>query len=141
LHDEVIYVLQTVQNIIDQGDTSFNGEPADTRYGYDDVIALSGTNFNYTFSRNTTDETLELVIEDTITTTTKTFVLTNEHRVKIKEFYIKRVPFKSQSVYRNQMHEGFWLFMDVEIPAYSADKRWFRIDRNVQTFFNIRKYD
>jgi hypothetical protein len=66
-------------------------------------LNLSGTDLQYTFSRNEGDETLELEISDA--STSKTYVLTNNNRVLVKDFYIKRIPYKSQSIYENQMHE------------------------------------
>jgi hypothetical protein len=142
LHDESIYVVQTIQNIIDQWDTSFDGNPEqrELAFWFAKTLNLSWSDLKYTFSRNEVDETLELEITDGITIPV-TYVLTNNNRVLVKDFYIKRIPFKSQDTYQNQMHEWFWLFVDLEIPGYSADKWRFRVDRNIQTFFNIRKYD
>jgi len=141
LHDETIYVIQTIQNIIDQGDTVFDGDPEqrEEAFWYSRSLNLSWSTLTYTFSRNEVDETLELELSDGIIS--ETYILTNNNRVLVKDFYIKRVPFRSQATYENQMHEWFWLFVDLEIPSYSADKWRFRVDRDIQTFFNIRKYD
>ena len=142
MHDEMIYVVQTIQNIIDQWDTQFNGEAFSWNYWYSTWLNLIWDSYTYTLWRNVFDDSLELVIWDANWWTfSSTYSLTNTNRLKVKDFYIKRVPFKNQAVYRNQMHEWFWLFMDLEIPNYDEERRWFNVDRDVQTFYNIRKYD
>ena len=142
LHDEVIYVVQTIQNIIDQWDTEFNGEAFSGNLWYTTSLNLIWTNYTYSLFRDPDDETLEIIIWDAWWWwTTRTYSLTNPNRLRVKEFYIKRIPFKSQSIYENQMHEWFRLFADVEIPNYDASRWWFDVDRDIQTFYNIRKYD
>ena len=73
---------------------------------------------------------------------TNSFVaLTDDSKVHVKNFYVKILPNISNAPYVQKMHDGFWLFMHVQAPIYDENKRWRRVKRNLQTFYNIRRYD
>lgn len=137
LNGELIYIVQTIQNIVDEWDT--------TLFWYnlsgDSVLSslnLSGTTETFVFSQDGTD--LIVQIQDDIWQT-NTYTLTDSSKIEINNFYVKIVPYDDQTVYANKMHDGFWLFIDAQVPWYDEDRWRYRVNRKMQTFFNIRKYD
>lgn len=137
LHSELIYVMQTIQNIIDEGDVSlywyhYPGAPGDVH----STLNLSGSTKQYVFQL--TGDILKL---NEIWASTTTYILTDPLKIKINEFYIKIFPKRESAALENKFHDGFRLFLDVEIPHYNEDKWRRRVKWDMQTFFNIRKYD
>lgn len=156
VHNEIIYVMQTIQNLIDQGNIEFGDYVGwwdyDTRYGIyeslrlQDTSTLSWSTFTYQINRNcvstwSVENYLCLTTNALSSTGNVTLNLTDDERVIVTNFYIKVIQSSdSELEYTEIVNDWFRLFLDVEIPEYDDDRRWFRVDQQVQTFFNLRKY-
>ncbi len=157
VHNEIIYVMQTIQNLIDQGNIEFAnyawaGDGFENRYWIDNTINLVDSTtttwrvfeYNiYTCTASWSTDSGICLSTDIITSWTNKVVLnlTDTERVVINNFYIKVLQsLDTETDYTEIVNDGFWLFMDVEIPEYDETRRWFRVDQKVQTFFNLRKY-
>lgn len=153
LHDDVIYITQTMQNIIDEWDVALNvGTGAWLGMIQDELqvckACIDDDNNDiyeswtlYTFGLSGDMLVLE---EEQIGTwwSTDVYQLTDEHRVSVKNFYVKLLPNNIDGAsYEERVHNGFWLFMDIQTPRYQEELRWLRVNWQLQTFFNIRKYD
>ncbi len=156
VHNEIIYVMQTIQNLIDQWNISFGDYVGwgdyDSQFGIYkslnlvDTATVSGSTFVYEINRNcvSTWSTENYVCLNTnaLSSTWRVVLnLTDNERVLITNFYIKVLQSSdTETEYTRIVNDGFWLFMDAQIPGYDATRRWFRVDQQVQTFFNLRKY-
>ncbi len=156
VHNEIIYVMQTIQNLIDQGNIEFADYvwwwDYDTQYGIyeslnlEDNTTVSGSTFVYEISRScvttwSLDDYICLWTNALSSTWRVSLNLTDSERVIVTNFYIKVLQSSdSETEYTDIVNDGFWLFLDVQIPEYDDTRRWFRVDQKVQTFFNLRKY-
>lgn len=147
IHNELIFFMQTIQNIVDEGDYELTWYDLDSlwsTYGFSDELLLSWSDFTYKVLRtcNGSGSVCSLSLEkfDPFLLRTDYFQLTDPNRVNIDTFYIKIIPYGSQSVFSNIQHQWFWLFIEVSTPLYDPDAWWFRVSQRVETFFNIRKY-
>ncbi len=157
VHNEIIYVMQTIQNLIDQWNIEFadylNGNQYESRYGIFDSLNLIDTttspwrDYRYSINRNCISsgsvENYLCLTTNAISISGSDVVLnlTDNDRVEVTNFYIKVLQSSdTETEYTKIVNDGFWLFMDVRIPQYDETRRWFRVDQKVQTFFNLRKY-
>lgn len=137
LHNELIYVMQTIQNIVDSWDMELYWY-SDEAWSVKETLNLSWSTKKYTIELN--NDILELISYDALGFTT-TYALTDSSKITVKQFYVKVFPHQEGVGIEQIVHDGFWLFLDVETPRYDATKRRYRVKRKMQTFFNIRKYD
>jgi len=137
LHNELIYVIQTIQNIVDSWDMELYWYSTDA-WSVKETLYLSWSTHQYTIQLN--NNILELISRNHLGNST-TYKLTDPSKIIVKQFYIKVFPHKDGVEIENIVHDGFWFFIDVETPHYNSSKRRYRVKRNMQTFFNIRKYD
>lgn len=147
LHNETLFVMQTIQNIVDNGDLSITWYSYTTlgdTYGIVDELVFTLDGLSYTLSRACESTWwmcyLQLEKFDPFLLQTDYLHLTDTKRVNVTNFYVKLVPFWDQTDFDNISHLGFWLFLDIEIPHYSDEHWWFRVRQQLQTFFNVRQY-
>lgn len=147
MHNDLIFFLQTVQNIVDEWEYSltwYDLDSLENSYGFTDELLLSGSNYTYKIVRTCDGSGADcaLVMErfDAFLLRTEEFVLTDPRRANIDKFYLRIIPYGDQSVLQNVQHQWFWMYIDVSVPLYNEDKRWFRVSQRVETFFNIRQY-
>lgn len=147
LHNETLYVMQTLQNIVDDWTLSITWYSLawlEDTYGIVDQLILVWDTYRYILQRSCTTTwgvcVLELEKFDPFTLETVTLILTDPNRIDVTNFYIKLLPFGEQSDFDNISHEWFRLFLDVQVPYYSDQNRWFNVRQQLQTFFNVRQY-
>lgn len=150
LHTEMIFVIQTIQNLVDDQDIllEWTGE-REEEHGFEQRLWLSDDDYDY-FLVNACDVWenqlchLELQKQAKLPSGEDAIIpLTSTWDVHIEQFYVKVLPFVEQNgatSFEDKMHEGFWLFIDVQVPFYNENKRWFRVSQKIQNFFTMRKY-
>jgi len=157
IHDEMIYVIQTMQNLVDSQSTVlwwFDSLTDELKNWFDERLVLSDDTFTYIFTKvcTTTWFIEECVLQlekddDDVFTTNEIIPMTDPDALYLNNFYIRKLPYlaagwwwSAEENYERAMHEWFWLFMDVESPRYDPEKWWFSPNQQYQIFFNVRKY-
>lgn len=147
LHNELIYIVQTIQNLVDDQDVllvfddslSWKSWFSETLKMEDDI------DFIFMNRRCGSDGLcyIEMEKENKDNSTIERIPLTSTWSVHIEQFYIKALPFIEQGAsasFEETMHDGFWFFVDARVPFFDQTKRWFRVSQKVQIFFTLRKY-
>ncbi len=155
VHSELIYVTQTIQNMVDDQDMQLtgldlSGSGGDTQtQGRKQSINFADDEFIYTISKNCTDEPncflqlfwIELEPNYLAWYITGSVALTDPGNVTIESFYIRTLPYDSPAEYAQMLHKWFWLFLDIRVPQYDETKRRFSVKQQAQLFFTMRKYE
>lgn len=152
VHWEMIYVAQTIQNMVD--DQYMNLTWLDLSLGWGDEttqwrkqnLQLADDEFIYVLNNNCVDESqcfLNLSRTDNgwWLAQTGNVQLTNPDLTHVQAFAVRTIPNISPTVYTWLVHPWFWFFMDLRVPQYDETKRWLRVQQNIQLFFTMRKYE
>jgi len=146
LHNELIFVMQTMQNLIDQWDLAIVGTtPTDLEitHGLLDTLVLSGDDWQYIIERTCLGTGADCSISLTHIAPPAIpaiYYLTDIRRIQIDNLFFKLLPYGSQTISDNITHQWFRMYVDAKLPTYNEDKRWYRVEQRMQTFFNVRVY-
>lgn len=157
VHGELIYVSQTIQNMVDDQEMyltwlDITGTWGDIEtFGWKQALRFSDDEFNYVISNNCILESncyLELYwLELDPDYSQPEFIqsgsvaLTDPSTVDISSFFVRTLPYWPSSDYIHMMHKWFWLFLDIRVPQYDETKWWYRVQQQVELFFTMRKYE
>lgn len=148
LHNELIYVVQTIQNLVDdQNILLVYDDSLNEIWWFSETLRLEDNN-DAIFINSLCDAEwlcgLEMIRRDKSTAVEQQLMLTSTWSIHVSQFYIKALPLEDQTnpdtSFEDKMHEWFWLFLDAQVPYFNQNKRWFRIRQNLQMFFTMRKY-
>lgn len=147
LHNELIYVVQTIQNLVDDQDVLLvASDNLSGRAGFSETLKLEDDNDLIFMNRVCSEDGLcyiEMGKESKSDGTTELIPLTSTWSVHVEQFYIKALPYTQQgetATFEETMHDGFWFFIDTRVPFFDQSKRRFRVSQKVQIFFTLRKY-
>ena len=151
VHGELIYVTQTIQNMVDDQNMQLTGmDESSVTFWWTQSLRFSDNQYIYEIDNNCTDADncfLELYRTDPPPYelwwfwATWSVALTDPDMVDISSFAVRILPYWSPSDYEQILHEWFWLFLDIRVPQYDETKRWFRVQQKVELFFTMRKYE
>ncbi len=155
VHGELIYVSQTIQNMVDDQDMQLTWLDLSWTW-WDNLTAwwkqslvLADEEFQYQISRNCVDEEncflqlfrLELDPDFLWSVESWSLALTDPWLVDIASFAVRTLPYDSATNYEQILHKGFWLLLDMRVPQYDSTKWWFRVQQQAELFFTMRKYE
>ena len=148
LHNELIYIVQTIQNLVDNQDVLLVYESSlAERWGFSEELRLEDTDDEIFIDSVCDSEdlcALSMRRQDKSDSTIEQILLTNTWSIHVNQFYIKALPLADQSLpqtsFEETLHEWFWLFLEAEVPYFDDSKWWFRVRQDVQIFFTMRKY-
>lgn len=148
LHNELIYVVQTIQNLVDDQEVLLvYDDSLNEIWWFTETLRLEDDDDTLFINSVCDDEWLcglEMLRRDKSTSDEQSLMLTNTWSIHVSKFYIKALPLEDQddpgTSFEDTLHEWFWLFLDAQVPYFDQEKRWFRVRQDIQIFFTIRKY-
>jgi hypothetical protein len=148
LHNELIYVVQTLQNLVDDQNILLVYDDSLTEiWWFSETLRLEDDDDTIFLSTVCDSDELcaiEMLRRDKDTAIEESLLLTNTWSIHVSQFYIKALPLENQSdpttSFEDTLHEWFWLFLDAQVPYFKQDSRWFRVRQDLQIFYTMRKY-
>lgn len=157
VHSEFIYVVQTIQNMVDDANMQLvwfdlTGTWGDLQtFWWKQWLRFADNEFNYEITNNCTSEQtcyLELNrIELDPDFSQPEFIqswsvaLTDPNIINVTSFFVRTVPYWPPSEYIHILHKWFWLFIDISVPQHDTTKWWYKVNQELQLFFTTRKYE
>lgn len=156
VHGEMMYTVQTIQNMVDDQDTQLTWLDLSwtwwdsLTYWRKQSLELADDTYSYEIYKNCTDEAncfLELnwleLDPDFLWWAVDSWsvALTDPNITSVESFMVRTLPYGSVTDYEQIMHKWFWLFLDLRVPQYTPDDRWYNVVQQTQLFFTMRKYE
>lgn len=148
LHNELIYIVQTLQNLVDDQNVLLVYDDSLNEIGWFSEILRLEDDGDAIFMNSVCDTEwlcwIQMLKRDKLTAEEESVMLTNTWSIHVTQFYIKALPLEDQSdpttSFEDTLHEWFRLFLDAQVPYFDQDKWWFRVAQNLQIFYTMRKY-
>lgn len=157
VHSELIYVSQTIQNMVDDQNMVLTWLVLEWTWGDSETfwwkqsLRFSDDEFNYEIAPDCTSQDncfLELSwLELDPNYAFPEFILswsvalTDPNLVNISSFAVRTLPYGSPTEYLQLMHKWFWLFLDIRVPQFDETLWRYRVQQQAQLFFTMRKYE
>ena len=157
VHSELIYVSQTIQNMVDDQNMVLTWLVLEWTWGDSETfwwkqsLRFSDDQFNYQVITDCVSEPNCFLKLSWIELDPNYFpwsyiesgsvALTDPDLVNISSFAVRTLPYGSPTEYLQLMHKWFWLFLDIRVPQFDDTLWWYKVQQQAQLFFTMRKYE
>ncbi len=139
LNQELIYAIQTIQNIVDTSSIDRDAYDLGTLEAdmwRSNVLFLTDGKIKYSLQRICEwQRSCSLVLDKD----GKELVLTQDNRAWISTLEFKLMPWMSDPAEREKYHDGFWMNIGAQSIHYNPAQRQFNVSTTLQTFFTMRR--
>lgn len=150
VHSELIYVGQTLQNLVDNQDIQLTWiDLQSTTYGRKDSVRFADSEYMYEISNNCVDQEncflqlyrIEMNPDLLSAVDSGSVAITDPNTVNVSSFAVRTLPYGSPTDYEQILHKWFWFFVDMRVPQYDETKWRYKVQQQVEMFFTMRKYE